>query len=275
MARCTVDDHAPVGLARRHARQGRAYHGARYEGALPARSGQSAVQGRAPQPAPGCRTSPTSRPGRVGSMWPSSSTFRALHRGLAGQPPMQTGLRARRARAGPCDRQPGTRPLAHPPLGLRPQYVSIRYSERRPKPASSPRSAVRATVTTMPWLRPSTALQGRADPPPYTLEDVEAVELATLEWVSWFNHHRLLEPIGYIPPAEAEATTTVNFPSRPSRPDSQPWPPQYPGGSHQARAMSQREGIDGPDQAPGRVVVALPQRRAAGRRGGYAPARPV
>jgi transposase InsO family protein len=34
----------------------------------------------------------------------------------------------------------------------------------------------------------------------------EAVELATLEWVSWFNHHRLLEPLGYIPPAEAEAT---------------------------------------------------------------------
>jgi len=31
------------------------------------------------------------------------------------------------------------------------------------------------------------------------------VELATLQWVSWFNHHRLLEPIGYIPPAEAEA----------------------------------------------------------------------
>lgn len=26
----------------------------------------------------------------------------------------------------------------------------------------------------------------------------EAVELATLEWVTWFNHHRLLEPIGYI-----------------------------------------------------------------------------
>jgi len=32
-----------------------------------------------------------------------------------------------------------------------------------------------------------------------------AVNLATLEWVAWFNHHRLLEPIGYIPPAEAEA----------------------------------------------------------------------
>ena len=33
----------------------------------------------------------------------------------------------------------------------------------------------------------------------------QAVELATLEWVSWFNHRRLLAPIGYIPPAEAEA----------------------------------------------------------------------
>ena len=32
----------------------------------------------------------------------------------------------------------------------------------------------------------------------------ESLELATLEWVSWFNHHRLLESIGYIPPAEAE-----------------------------------------------------------------------
>ncbi len=33
----------------------------------------------------------------------------------------------------------------------------------------------------------------------------EQVELATLQWVHWFNHQRLLEPIGYIPPAEAEA----------------------------------------------------------------------
>jgi len=33
----------------------------------------------------------------------------------------------------------------------------------------------------------------------------ESVELATLEWVSWFNKQRLLEPIGYIPPEEAEA----------------------------------------------------------------------
>ena len=35
--------------------------------------------------------------------------------------------------------------------------------------------------------------------------NAEAVEFATLEWVDWFNYRRLLEPIGNIPPAEAEA----------------------------------------------------------------------
>lgn len=33
----------------------------------------------------------------------------------------------------------------------------------------------------------------------------EPVELATLKWAAWVNHHRLPKPIGYIPPAEAEA----------------------------------------------------------------------
>jgi transposase InsO family protein len=34
----------------------------------------------------------------------------------------------------------------------------------------------------------------------------ESLELATLEWAHWFNHQRLPEPIGYIPPAEVEAS---------------------------------------------------------------------
>jgi transposase InsO family protein len=34
--------------------------------------------------------------------------------------------------------------------------------------------------------------------------NLEEVEFAVLEWVSWFNHRRLLEPIGYLPPAERE-----------------------------------------------------------------------
>ena len=35
--------------------------------------------------------------------------------------------------------------------------------------------------------------------------NIEEVEFATLEWVDWFNHRRLLEPIGNIPPVEFEA----------------------------------------------------------------------
>ena len=40
---------------------------------------------------------------------------------------------------------------------------------------------------------------------------MEAVELATLEWVDWFNSRRILEPIGNMPPAEAEAWTCPGF----------------------------------------------------------------
>jgi transposase InsO family protein len=58
--------------------------------------------------------------------------------------------------------------------------------------ASTP-SARRSTVSTKPR---SFAGRGQA---------LEAVELATLTWVDWFNHRRLLEPIGFVPPAEAEA----------------------------------------------------------------------
>ena len=34
---------------------------------------------------------------------------------------------------------------------------------------------------------------------------LEAVEFATLDWVDWLNHRRLLELLGYVPPAEYEA----------------------------------------------------------------------
>ena len=64
----------------------------------------------------------------------------------------------------------------------------------------------------MPWSRPSTTagrLDGQVWSCPCFVErrwlSFEAVEMATLEWVDWFNNRRLLEPIGNIPPAEAEA----------------------------------------------------------------------
>jgi transposase InsO family protein len=48
------------------------------------------------------------------------------------------------------------------------------------------------------------SLQSRDHPSARAMAVVEAVEFATLEWVDWFNNRRLLEPIGNIPPAEAE-----------------------------------------------------------------------
>ena len=86
------------------------------------------------------------------------------------------------------------------------QYVSIRYSERlaeagiEPSVGSIGDSYDNALAETINGLYKAELIHRRA---PWKTR--EAVELATLEWVSWFNHHRLLEPIGYIPPAEAEA----------------------------------------------------------------------
>jgi putative transposase len=86
------------------------------------------------------------------------------------------------------------------------QYVSIRYSERlaeagiEPSVGSKGDSYDNALAETINGLYKAELIHRRG---PWKTR--EAVELATLEWVSWFNHHRLLEPIGYIPPAEAEA----------------------------------------------------------------------
>ena len=86
------------------------------------------------------------------------------------------------------------------------QYLSIRYTERLdevgivPSVGSRGDSYDNALAETINGLYKAELIHRRA---PWKTR--EAVELATLEWVSWFNHHRLLEPIGYIPPAEAEA----------------------------------------------------------------------
>ncbi len=86
------------------------------------------------------------------------------------------------------------------------QYVSIRYTERlaeagiEPSVGSRGDSYDNALAETINGLYKAELIHRRA---PWKTR--QAVELATLEWVAWFNHHRLLEPIGYIPPAEAEA----------------------------------------------------------------------
>ena len=86
------------------------------------------------------------------------------------------------------------------------QYVSIRYAERlleagiEPSVGSVGDSYDNALAETVIGLFKTEVIRRRG---PW--RNLEAVEFATLEWVDWFNHRRLLEPIGNIPPAEAEA----------------------------------------------------------------------
>jgi putative transposase len=100
--------------------------------------------------------------------------------------------------------EPGDGLVHHSDRGS--QYVSIRYSERlveagiEPSVGSKGDSYDNALAETVNGLYKTELIHRRA---PW--KTLESVELATLEWVSWFNHHRLLEPIGYIPPGEAEA----------------------------------------------------------------------
>ncbi|MGF9759575.1 IS3 family transposase [Microvirga sp. 0TCS3.31] len=86
------------------------------------------------------------------------------------------------------------------------QYVSIKYTERMAELGLSHPSGVSVTHTTTPWRETVIGLFKaevihRLGP----WRSFEAVEFATLEWVNWFNNRRLLELIGSIPPAEAEA----------------------------------------------------------------------
>ena len=85
------------------------------------------------------------------------------------------------------------------------QYVSIRYTERlaqagiEPSVGSVGDSYDNALAETINGLYKAELIHRRG---PW--RSFEAVEFATLEWVNWFNHRRLLAPIGNIPPAEAE-----------------------------------------------------------------------
>ena len=103
------------------------------------------------------------------------------------------------------DRQPDaeTGLVHHSDRGV--QYLSIRYTDRlaeagiEPSVGSRGDSYDNALAETVIGLFKTEVIGPRG---PW--RSLEEVEFATLEWVSWFNTTRLLEPIGYIPPAEFE-----------------------------------------------------------------------
>jgi putative transposase len=105
-----------------------------------------------------------------------------------------------------CDRRPVRQGglMHHSDRGV--QYVSIRYTDRlgeagiEPSVGSVGDSYDNALAETINGLFKTELIHRRG---PW--RSAEAVEFATLEWVDWFNNRRLLEPIGNISPAEAEA----------------------------------------------------------------------
>jgi putative transposase len=86
------------------------------------------------------------------------------------------------------------------------QYLSIRYTERLDEAGAVTSVGSRgdsydnALAETIIGLYKTELIRRRG---PW--KGIDDVEYATLEWVDWFNHRRLLEPIGHIPPAEFEA----------------------------------------------------------------------
>ena len=85
------------------------------------------------------------------------------------------------------------------------QYLSIHYTERLAQAGAQPSVGSRgdsydnALAETIIGLFKTEVIRRRG---PW--RNIEAVEYATLEWIDWFNHRRLLESIGNVPPAELE-----------------------------------------------------------------------
>lgn len=86
------------------------------------------------------------------------------------------------------------------------QYLSMRYTDRLadagivPSVGSRGDSYDNALAESVIGLFKTEVIRRKG---PW--RHLEAVEFATLDWVNWFNTQRLLEPIGYVPPAEYEA----------------------------------------------------------------------
>src|SRR4029450_1309408 len=85
------------------------------------------------------------------------------------------------------------------------QYLSIRYTDRlaeagiEPSVGSTGDSYDNALAESVIGLFKTEEIYRRG---PW--KGLEGGGCGTLEWVSWYNHRRLLEPLGYVPPAEFE-----------------------------------------------------------------------
>jgi transposase InsO family protein len=101
------------------------------------------------------------------------------------------------------DRELDGRLVVHTDRGS--QYVAMRYTDRvlaagaAPSVGSVGDAYDNAMAESVIGLYKTEVIYRRG---PW--RGFEDVEYATLEWVAWFNTQRLLEPLGYVPPAEFE-----------------------------------------------------------------------
>ena len=92
------------------------------------------------------------------------------------------------------------------------QYLSIRYTERLAKAGIEPSvgsvgdAYYNALAEKSNGLYKTEVIRRRS-----SWKTMDEVEMETLKWVDWFNNRRLLEPIGNIPPAEAEEAFYANL----------------------------------------------------------------
>ncbi len=127
----------------------------------------------------------------------------------------------------PCTSAVLSKVAAGASLGSWFAILTLRYTERLVGAGIEPSVGSVATLTTPPWRRRSTACSrrrrsigaGRGVP-------TRAVEYATLEWVDWYNHRRLLAPIGNVPPPSRSALSYSRRRPSPGRLTQDKQPPK-------------------------------------------------
>ena len=141
-------------------------------------------------------------------MWPSSiDAFSRFLVGWQASRSLRTGLALDALEMAIWRRQAQLEGLVHH-SDRGSQYLSIRYTERLAEAGAVTSVGSRgdsydnALAETVIGLYKTELIRRRG---PW--KGLDQVEYATLEWVDWFNHRRLLEPIGHLPPAEFEAAS--------------------------------------------------------------------